>query len=67
MNKNKGVGHSRRILQLVLTVVFSLALLLGIEYIVMTGNIREQSYRTATVLADQIENVLKSKIGRAHV
>lgn len=49
-----------RYMAIALFVVFSLSVLLAIEYIVMTGNNRVQAYRTASVLADQVENILET-------
>ena len=43
-----------------IAIAFSIALLLGIAYVVLTNSAREQAYRTAAVLADQVESILKS-------
>ena len=43
-----------------LLVLFSLALLMSLEFVVMTGNSREQAYRTATVVSDRVASVLES-------
>jgi len=45
---------------LVVAVLLTLAILLGIEYVVMTENNKEQGYRTAKVLADEVEMILES-------
>lgn len=48
------------ILFLVIAIAFSIALLLGIAYVVLTNSAREQAYRTAAVLADQVESILEN-------
>ncbi|MER2056468.1 MAG: GGDEF domain-containing protein, partial [Clostridia bacterium] len=50
----------KRNLLLILVIAFSVVLLLGIAYVVLTTSAREQAYRTASVLADQIESILKT-------
>ena len=53
-------GQLKRILSLIVIIVFSIGLLLGIAYVVLTNSAREQAYRTASVLADQIESILRT-------
>ena len=60
MSETKKRKQTRSVTMLALLVVFSLALLLSIEFVVMTGNNREQAYRTAAVLSDQVASVLEA-------
>ena len=60
MNTDQKRSRRKSILFLVIAIAFSIALLLGIAYVVLTNSAREQAYRTAAVLADQVESILKS-------
>lgn len=60
MDTKQKDGQLKRNLFLILVIAFSIVLLLGIAYVVLTTSAREQAYRTASVLADQIESILKT-------
>ena len=60
MNTSQNKSRRKSILFLVIAIAFSIALLLGIAYVVLTNSAREQAYRTATVLADQVESILNN-------
>ena len=60
MNTSQNKSRRKSILFLVIAIAFSIALLLGIAYVVLTNSAREQAYRTAAVLADQVESILNN-------
>ena len=60
MNTDQKRSRRKSILFLVIAIAFSIALLLGIAYVVLTNSAREQAYRTAAVLADQVESILNN-------
>ncbi len=60
MNTTRKKSQRKSLLFLAIAIAFSIALLLGIAYVVLTNSAREQAYRTAAVLADQVESILKS-------
>ena len=47
MNTAQKKSQRKGILFLVIAIAFSIALLLGIAYVVLTNSAREQAYRTA--------------------
>ena len=60
LNTTRKKSQRKSLLFLAIAIAFSIALLLGIAYVVLTNSAREQAYRTAAVLADQVESILKS-------
>ena len=60
MNTTRKKSQRKSLLFLVVAIAFSIALLLGIAYVVLTNSAREQAYRTAAVLADQVESILNN-------
>ena len=60
MNGQKKSDRAFNVVILVTVILLALALLLGAEYLVLTNSNREQAYRTATVLADQVRNILET-------
>ncbi len=60
MNGQKKSDRAFSVVILVTVILLALALLLGTEYLVLTNSNREQAYRTATVLADQVRNILET-------
>ncbi len=60
MNGQKKSDRAFNVVILVTVILLALALLLGTEYLVLTNSNREQAYRTATVLADQVRNILET-------
>ncbi len=62
MNTDQKRNRRKSILFLVIAIAFSIALLLGIAYVVLTNSAREQAYRTAAADRLQISSFMAASL-----
>ena len=62
MNTAQKKSQRKGILFLVIAIAFSIALLLGIAYVVLTNSAREQAYRTAAADRLQISSFMAASL-----
>ena len=62
MNTNQKKSQRKSVLFLVIAIAFSIALLLGIAYVVLTNSAREQAYRTAAADRLQISSFMAASL-----
>lgn len=60
VNAKKSSDRALSVVMLVTVVILALAVLLGAEYAVLLNSNRDQAYRTARVLEDQVRNILET-------